>query len=79
MLSLALQKNMAVSIRGGEKERVSELMNVNKNFGQSFDFYTGIKQFNAYEIMKENPNSVFKFAHGGSSTRGICKVTYSAI
>jgi hypothetical protein len=34
------------------------------------EFYTGLRNFNAYEVMRRNPNGVFKFSFMGKNYRG---------
>jgi hypothetical protein len=35
-----------------------------------FEFYTGLKNFNAYEVMRTNPNGYFSFTFMGKSYKG---------
>lgn len=66
------KKDMDVSI-GGIKVRRSELFNLEaeKIFKPIIiEFYTGIKRFNAYELLRSNPNGYFSFTFMGKSYKG---------
>jgi hypothetical protein len=56
---------------GGVHERESELLNAAKIFKPIIiEFYTGLKDFNAYEVMRRNPNGIFRFSFMGKQYRG---------
>jgi hypothetical protein len=64
------KKDMDVVI-GGRHERESELFIDGYFFKPTIiEFYTGIKNFNAYEILRENPNRIFKFSFMGKTYKG---------